>query len=302
MPSALLDINPEIKQLFHIIQSLEHKTGRHFTMDGHLVGSIGEFCMAAMYDLTLVQASTKGYDALSKQGKKVEIKTTQKRRIAFRQDDRFEAELALVGVLEAEGNINVIYNGPISLIWNYFTDRAVRISSSGQYSIGVATLKKLDQLVQEEDQIPLKKLPVEDDFRTIVAAMTRDDFKWLLAFVERLPGIPAFALIRDGFEGEHGVSFPMYDEHPIVEGFRQEAYRIGIVVNFNWPDWNEGKALLEDSASDFTQLDLETLCKLVTVIIRNDRFCEGYLVSQFENGTICRILAAMETWFARKKV
>lgn len=146
------------------------------------------------------------------------------------------------------------------------------------------------------------QIPSEDEFRAIAAVMTRNDFKELLALMKCIPGIAEFTRMREGLKSERGVSFPLYDEQPIVDEFRQEAYRLGIVVNFDWPAWNEGKVLLADRTSDFTRLDLETLCKLVTVIIRNDRFCEGFLASQFEDGTVGRILAGIEAWFEQKKV
>ena len=45
--------------------------GRHFTPDGHMVGSIGECLVAEAYDLELMTASNKGYDAIDKQGRQV---------------------------------------------------------------------------------------------------------------------------------------------------------------------------------------------------------------------------------------
>lgn len=145
------------------------------------------------------------------------------------------------------------------------------------------------------------QIPSEDDFKSASATMTRNHFKALLDLMNRLPGIPAFTRMREGFISERDISFSMYAEHPIVDEFRQEAYRLGIVVSFDWSAWNEGKVLLADRSSGFTHLDLETLCKLVTVIIRQDRFCEGSLASQFEDGTVGRILAGMEAWFERKQ-
>ena len=37
--------------------------GRHFTADGHLIGSIGEMIAAHEHGLTLAPASTRGWDA-----------------------------------------------------------------------------------------------------------------------------------------------------------------------------------------------------------------------------------------------
>jgi hypothetical protein len=53
-----------IKQLCSLVSELEALyPGRHFTPDGHLVGSIGECLVAEEYDLTLIPTLYKGFDA-----------------------------------------------------------------------------------------------------------------------------------------------------------------------------------------------------------------------------------------------
>ena len=81
---AVLRLVPE---LFQITKALEAAApGRHFTPDGHLVGSIGEAVAAARYGLELTTASTKGVDAHHKaSGRSVEIKATvEGKRISLR--------------------------------------------------------------------------------------------------------------------------------------------------------------------------------------------------------------------------
>jgi hypothetical protein len=39
--------------------------GRHFTPDGHMVGSLGECLVAHAYGLELQTASNKGFDAIA---------------------------------------------------------------------------------------------------------------------------------------------------------------------------------------------------------------------------------------------
>ena len=46
---------------------------------------------------------------------------------------------------------------------------------------------------------------------------------------------------------------------------------------------------------DFKEFDINTLCKLLTVIIRSDKFCEGYMINCFETGTIAQILEALQS-------
>ena len=53
-----------IKNLYSTVKELENMfPGRHFTPDGHMVGSIGECLVADAYDLELMTASNKGFDA-----------------------------------------------------------------------------------------------------------------------------------------------------------------------------------------------------------------------------------------------
>lgn len=49
-----------------------------------------------------------------------------------------------------------------------------------------------------------------------------------------------------------------------------------------------------DESFDFDSADLIKKCKLITAIVRNDRFCEGALVSAFESGLILKILKSIE--------
>ncbi|WP_225316896.1 MULTISPECIES: DUF6998 domain-containing protein [Marinobacter] len=67
-----------VKQLYATVSELEKMfPGRHFTPDGHMVGSLGECLVADAYALELKPASNKGYDAITASGLEVEIKATQ---------------------------------------------------------------------------------------------------------------------------------------------------------------------------------------------------------------------------------
>ena len=54
-----------VKQLYATVNELEAMfPGRHFTPDGHLVGSLGECLVADAYNLELRTASNEGHDAV----------------------------------------------------------------------------------------------------------------------------------------------------------------------------------------------------------------------------------------------
>ena len=73
-----------IRELYKITAELEEKySGRRFTPDGPLIGSIGEVYAAEEYGLTLLEASSEKHDALSADGRLIQIKITQTDRISI---------------------------------------------------------------------------------------------------------------------------------------------------------------------------------------------------------------------------
>tara|TARA_B110000196_G_scaffold113797_1_gene98982 strand:+ start:823 stop:1275 length:453 start_codon:yes stop_codon:yes gene_type:complete len=138
-----------IKQLYSTVNELESMfPGRHFTPDGHMVGSIGESLVADAYGLELMTASNKGFDATSTTGKQIEIKASQARSAAFRS----EPEHAIVIKILPDGSFEEIYNGPGSLIWRQFSDKP--LPNNGQYQISLNKLKILNEQVAESMRVP----------------------------------------------------------------------------------------------------------------------------------------------------
>ena len=141
-----------IRQLYSVVKELEQMfPGRHFTPDGHTVGSIGESIVAYAYDLQLAPASNPGFDATTADGRQVEIKATQAKRVAFRSCP----EYAIVIRIKRDGDFDEFYNGPGSNIWAHFEGR--RRPSNGQYQIGLPTLAKLGSAVDVADRIPRRQ-------------------------------------------------------------------------------------------------------------------------------------------------
>lgn len=137
-----------VQKLYSTVAELEEMfPGRHFTPDGHMVGSIGEALVADAYGLELMTASNKGYDAVSPKGQQVEIKATQAKSAAFRH----EPEFAIVIRIKPDGSFEEIYNGPGSTVWEQFTGKP--LPTNGQYSISLGKLKTLNKLVHEESRI-----------------------------------------------------------------------------------------------------------------------------------------------------
>jgi hypothetical protein len=90
--------------------------GRPFTPDGHLVGSIGEVIAEYIYDLKLKPSSTPQVDALTHDGRSVQIKLTGAKGKSFglrwsSQLKTTHADLLIALKLNEDG-FTEIYNGP----------------------------------------------------------------------------------------------------------------------------------------------------------------------------------------------
>jgi len=144
---------PEIiKNIYKSVAELEEMfPGRHFTPDGHMVGSIGECIAAYYYGLKLVNLSNKGYDAIK--GKlKIEIKATQAERISHRS----EPEHLLALKIYKDGTFSEIYNGRGARVWEIVSSKP--LPSNGQYQISISRLKELMTKISENER--LKKITV----------------------------------------------------------------------------------------------------------------------------------------------
>jgi len=138
-----------IKQLYSTVSELEAMfPGRHFTPDGHMVGSIGECLVADAYGLELKTASNKGFDAIARNGKEVEIKATQAKSVAFRS----EPEHTIIIKILPNGKFEEAYNGPGKLVWKQFAGK--KTPSNGQFQISLNKLKELNKQVSDSSRVP----------------------------------------------------------------------------------------------------------------------------------------------------
>lgn len=142
-----------VEQLHHVVAELESMhPGRRFPLDGHLVGSIGEAAAEALFDLTLVTASSTGHDAVAGDGRKVEIKATYgASKVAVRTTSEGEAESLIVLRLSRNVGVahEVVYNGPLDVALTV----AGPTQNNGQASMSLARLRSLNAGVQADARV-----------------------------------------------------------------------------------------------------------------------------------------------------
>lgn len=137
-----------IQNLFGTVFELENRyPGRKFSIDGHLLGSIGEVIVAEHYGLTLLKNSSEKHDAVDKRKRLVQIKATQINRIAISS----EPDYLIVIQISPNGDWTEIYNGLGSRVWN----NAGKMQKNGQRPISIAKLKTLMECVKDDEKIVL---------------------------------------------------------------------------------------------------------------------------------------------------
>ena len=129
-----MDIGAKLRKIYAITQELEDAfPGRHFTPDGHLIGSIGEVLVAETYGLKLLPSGTPIHDAETADGRLVQIKATQIKRITLNGCPDF----LIVIQIDRNGDWVEIYNGPGKPVWDS------KPQKDGPRTVGFTALRRL---------------------------------------------------------------------------------------------------------------------------------------------------------------
>lgn len=144
----------ELVDLLHaIVDELETMhPGRHFPLDGHLVGSIGEAAAEAMFTLRLLPSSTAGHDAIASDGRAVEIKATYgDTAVGLRTTSHGAAAALIVLRLSRRASIphEVIYNGGLERV----ASAAGKVQSNGQARLSLQRLRQLNTTVPDTERV-----------------------------------------------------------------------------------------------------------------------------------------------------
>jgi hypothetical protein len=148
-----ITIPQAVRQMLSIVEQLcEAYPKKKFTLDGRLVGDIGEVLVEEAYDLELFEDIKKHHDALCSDGRFVQIKATMKKSLTFPADhvpDHY------IGVqVGADGTFIEVFNGPGAIAQQSVKGRAK--PKTNLHSVSVSALAKLQAAVRHEDRIPFR--------------------------------------------------------------------------------------------------------------------------------------------------
>jgi hypothetical protein len=154
--SVAITIPEAVRQMLAIVDQLcAAYPKKRFTLDGRLVGDIGEVLVEDAYDLQLFGDLKKHHDGRCSDGRLVQIKATMKESLTFPADHVPDYYLGIK--LNTDGTFEEIFNGPGSLAREAVTRR--KLPKTNLYSVSVATLSRLHSRVPIEQQIPRRRGP-----------------------------------------------------------------------------------------------------------------------------------------------
>ncbi len=145
----------EITSLLNITEILRNRYGRRFTLDGKLVGDIGEVLAREHFDIDLHPENTEKYDAFEiGSQRQIQIKSTMKGFFTFPFGYTPDYYLALQ--ITSLGTVIPIYNGKGQVIKDYIEQNKLKSYRNSYYSLTLPTVRSLDALVSPEDRIRLR--------------------------------------------------------------------------------------------------------------------------------------------------
>jgi hypothetical protein len=152
---TVLQLPPLVRDLWQAQQALvQHysHTALRFTLDGRLVGDIGEAVAMQYFDLIAPATRTGGVDALTKSGRTVQVKASGDPASgpAFTPGKGIADYLLFFHLDLADGTATLVYNGPEAPVRAHLP-----ATWSGTRSVSLRAIRALAAAVSTIDALPL---------------------------------------------------------------------------------------------------------------------------------------------------
>lgn len=79
----------------------------------------------------------------------------------------------------------------------------------------------------------------------------------------------------------------------VVDGL----YQADLIVPFDWAHWWEGRRRYGDNSAAVEKAPVADAVRMITVVVRQDRFVEGGLGAAIENGVLPAALRRLRRWY-----
>jgi hypothetical protein len=148
------EINACIADLLAIVERLRAAyPKKSFTLDGRLVGDLGEALAERHYDLEVFKGQQPHHDARAADGRLVQIKATMKDKLSFPADHVPDYYLGIR--ISSDGTIEEVFNGPGSLAAKAAANRV--LTKNSLHMLTLSALRTLNATVSDDDRIPKRR-------------------------------------------------------------------------------------------------------------------------------------------------
>lgn len=146
--SGTIRIRKALRNIFRGIRDLQRlHPNRQFTIDGRLVGDIGEMMAELHFALALDEVQQPVHDGTAADGRRVQIKATFREFLTFKTVPQVYLGLKL----HEDGTFDEVYNGPAGPIVDAFGHR--KGFGERLLSFPVSRLRELNAQVAEQDRV-----------------------------------------------------------------------------------------------------------------------------------------------------
>ena len=137
-------VKQKVTELLRIVDELENRfPGKKFTLDGHLLGSMGEVLAEYYYQIKPYRNSAKTHDG-EVDGKRVQVKITQGDSVDINDVPDY---LLVLFLNKKDGSVYEVYNGPCGWL------RDCKRTKNGWYSRTLNKLVELDKSISDDCRI-----------------------------------------------------------------------------------------------------------------------------------------------------
>ena len=135
----------------------------------------------------------------------------------------------------------------------------------------------------------------EENYIKIINSFNKQDWQKLFDLIPKIKSASKFGkMVNEDKKTNRLVQMHYYKAEAIVDQFLKAVYELLIIINFDWASREEGREIIGTKSFDFDTIDVPTKCKLITFIVRADRFNDGALILAFESGLILKILESIQ--------
>ncbi len=84
------------------------------------------------------------------------------------------------------------------------------------------------------------------------------------------------------------------DYNSDLSRFIKSAYSENFVQGFDWSNWQDEAFQYVENHDLLYNADVLTIVKLITLTLRKDRFCEGFIADRIDDGFILKLLLRLK--------